>query len=74
VEVYKSETREVVNHFLHHRISFPKCIAALDAARCTQVRFQTGQITKKAGNQSDLLNNGVAEFGERRLATEVTRQ
>jgi len=32
MEVYKHETKVVVNRFLHHRISFPKCIAALDAA------------------------------------------
>jgi hypothetical protein len=32
MEVYESETREVINRFLHHRLSFPECIAALDAA------------------------------------------
>jgi len=32
MEVYKNETGEVLNRFLHHRISFPHCIAALDAA------------------------------------------
>jgi hypothetical protein len=32
MEVYKSETREVLNRFLGHRLSFPACIAALDAA------------------------------------------
>jgi hypothetical protein len=32
VEVYKSETREIVDRFLHRRIRFPPCIAALDAA------------------------------------------
>jgi hypothetical protein len=32
MEVYKSETREVLNRFLAHRLSFPACIAALDAA------------------------------------------
>ena len=32
MEVYKSETREVLNRFLSRRISFPACIAALDAA------------------------------------------
>ena len=32
MEVYKSETREVLNRFLQHRLSFPNCIAALDAA------------------------------------------
>ncbi|MEO8049884.1 MAG: hypothetical protein ABI833_05665 [Acidobacteriota bacterium] len=32
MEVYKSETREVLDRFLSRRISFPSCIAALDAA------------------------------------------
>ncbi len=32
MEVYKRETREVVRRFLGHNLSFPNCIAALDAA------------------------------------------
>ena len=32
MEVYRSETRAVVKRFLTHRLSFPDCIAALDAA------------------------------------------
>lgn len=32
VEVYKNETREVVRRFISHQISFPMCVAALDAA------------------------------------------
>ena len=32
MEVFKRETKIVVDRFLHHRITFPKCIAALDAA------------------------------------------
>jgi hypothetical protein len=32
MELYKHETEIVVNRFLRYRISFPKCIAALDAA------------------------------------------
>jgi len=32
MEVYKRETEEVVHRFLGHRLSFPDCIAALDAA------------------------------------------
>jgi CRP/FNR family cyclic AMP-dependent transcriptional regulator len=32
MEVYKRETREVIRRFLAHRLSFPDCIAALDAA------------------------------------------
>jgi len=32
MEVYKSETQEVIRRFLARRLSFPDCIAALDAA------------------------------------------
>ena len=32
MEVYKSETREVIRRFLNHRLSFHECMAALDAA------------------------------------------
>ena len=32
MEVYKAETREVLHRFLGHRLRFPDCIAALDAA------------------------------------------
>jgi|GEM_PF-6337523 len=32
MEVYKSETKEVLGRFLGHRLSFPACIAALDSA------------------------------------------
>ena len=32
MEVYKRETQEIVNRFLGHRLTFPGCIAALDAA------------------------------------------
>jgi len=32
MDVYKRETEELVRRFLDHRLSFPECIAALDAA------------------------------------------
>jgi hypothetical protein len=32
VEVYKSETHEVLERFLHHSFTFPECITALDSA------------------------------------------
>jgi len=32
MEVYKGETQEVIRRFLLRQLSFPKCIAALDAA------------------------------------------
>jgi hypothetical protein len=32
MEVYKSETRDIVRRFLARKLSFSECIAALDAA------------------------------------------
>jgi hypothetical protein len=32
MEAHKKRTREVIERFLNHRLSFPDCIAALDAA------------------------------------------
>jgi hypothetical protein len=32
MEVYKRETEEVLKRFLDRKLSFPDCIAALDAA------------------------------------------
>ena len=43
MEVYKRETREVIKRFLGHRISFPACVAALDAAFADLVPRLTGE-------------------------------
>jgi len=43
MEVYESETTEIVKRFLAHRISFPDCIAALDAALAALVPTLTGE-------------------------------
>jgi len=32
VEVYRSETQEVIRRFAAHKLTFPACICALDAA------------------------------------------
>ena len=45
MEEYKNETREVVNRFLRHQLSFPECIAALDAALAKFIpRMPTDQL------------------------------
>jgi hypothetical protein len=45
MEVYKSETREIIKRFLARNLSFPDCIAALDAALAGLVpRLQDGQL------------------------------
>jgi hypothetical protein len=45
MEVYKSETQEVIRRFLANRLSFPDCVAALDAALAGLVpRLEDGQL------------------------------
>jgi hypothetical protein len=47
MEVYKNECREVIRRFLAQRLSFEKCIAALDSALAGFVPRMTGsQITE----------------------------
>jgi hypothetical protein len=47
VEVYERETHEVIKRFLGHRLSFPECISALDAALADLIPRLTGeQITR----------------------------
>jgi hypothetical protein len=43
MEAYKSETREIINRFLGHSLSFPDCIAALDAALANFIPRLTGE-------------------------------
>lgn len=57
MEVYKRETREIVRRFLLRQLSFPNCIAAVDAALA-------GLLPRLAPEQLDevravmLANNG----------------
>ena len=32
MDVFKSETREIIRRFLAHQLSFPRCIGMLDSA------------------------------------------
>ena len=43
MEVYKSETREVIRRFLTHRLSFDECMAALDDALADLTPRLTGE-------------------------------
>jgi hypothetical protein len=46
VRVYERETRIVVERFLGHKLSFPQCISALDAALARVVpRLDGGHLT-----------------------------
>jgi hypothetical protein len=43
MEAYEHRTREVIELFLNHNISFPECIAALDAALATLIPSLNGE-------------------------------
>jgi len=61
MEVYASETREVIRRFLAYRLSFPQCIAALDAAlaglipRLTGDQIATLRILMLANNETVMM-------------------
>jgi len=47
VKVYEHDTHEIINRFLAHRLSFPDCIAALDAALADLIpRLENGQLPR----------------------------
>jgi hypothetical protein len=43
MEIYESETRAVIDRFLRHEVSFPDCIAALDAALAELIPRLSGE-------------------------------
>jgi hypothetical protein len=46
MDVYERDTQAVIDRFLHHEISFPDCIAALDAALADFIpRLTSEQLT-----------------------------
>ena len=45
VKAYERDTLEIINRFLSHGLSFPECIAALDAALADLIpRMEEGQL------------------------------
>lgn len=57
MEVYRSETREVIRRFLAHQLAFPDCISALDAALA-------GLIPRLTGDQLPLLRTLLSANSE----------
>ena len=46
MDVYERDTQAVIDRFLHHEISFPDCIASLDAALADFIpRLTSEQLT-----------------------------
>ena len=69
MEVFRSETREVLRRFLRRRLSFPECIATLDAALAGVLpRLQPSDLP--ALREAMLANNDIVmEEMERRERT-----
>ncbi len=74
MDVFKSETREVLSRFLHRRLSFPDCIAALDAALAAVLpRLQPSELP--ALREVMLANNNIVmEEMERREQSRKVRR
>jgi len=43
MEVYESETRDVISHFIGHDLSFTDCLTSLDAALARFIPRLTGE-------------------------------
>ena len=73
MEVYKSETKEVLSRFLSRRLSFPDCIAALDAALAGLLpRLRADELP--ALRELMLANNAIVmKEMERRAQRKKTR-
>jgi len=62
VETYRLLTRQVIDRFLDHRLSFPDCIAALDAALADFMsRFNPEQLDSIRALM--LANNDIRDEG-----------
>ena len=75
MEVYRSETKEIVRRFVEREIDFPECIAALDAAL-------SGLLAKPSNEQvqavreillanNDAVMEEMGRHGLREIVTEV---
>lgn len=66
MQVYRTETREIVRRFLRHKISFPECIAALDAAVAALMPRLKGEDIPKLHIEMPANNEVVMKEMERR--------
>jgi hypothetical protein len=73
METYERETQAVIDRFLRRKLSFPECIAALDAALAAFIpTLQGGEITRLRVVM--LANNAVVmKEMERRSPTDISR-
>jgi hypothetical protein len=75
MEVYERETRKIVRRFLALRLSFPDCIAALDAALAGVIPALTGdqiprlRIVMLANNEIVMKEMGKRGSSEKTPST-----
>jgi hypothetical protein len=70
MEAYERETRAMIERFLRHEISFPDCIAALDAALADLIPRLTGEQLTPLRALMLANNDIVMKEMERRGGTE----
>jgi hypothetical protein len=68
VEAYETETTEIVTRFLRHKLEFPDCISALDAALTRFVPRLGGDEIKRLCIVMLANNDIVMKEMERRCA------
>jgi hypothetical protein len=62
MEAYRKETRKVIRRFLRYEISFPQCIAALDAALADFIPRVAGKQLPEL--RAFMLSNNETVMGE----------
>jgi len=78
MEVYKAECTEIVRRFLKHQISYPHCVAALDAALADVViRFNPEDLPELRAivqeNNSTVMAERMRSAGPRSLTESLTQ-
>jgi hypothetical protein len=71
MEAYERETKAVIDRFLRHELSFPECIAALDAALADFMPRMTGDQIARVRTVM-LANNEIVMKEMERLTKKLT--
>jgi hypothetical protein len=66
MDVYERETQEIIKRFLHRRLNFAECIAALDAALAGLIPTLTGEQIPRVRAVMLANNETVMKEMERR--------
>jgi len=72
MKVYERETEAVLDRFLHHKLSFPECIAALDAALADFIPRMTGDQIARVRIVMLANNEIVVKEMKRRVVSEIS--